>query len=368
MPRDGRAQAVATPLFLNALNFPGRDIGEKINNAFASLPIHTFPAACGQVRVPPGNYKFNTTIQIPTDLFAGTPNCQLIGSGSSVTVLKYTGNGDAINAVMIGPAGTFPFMAGMIADLDIEGNPAAVSGIHFGNSVGQVIEDVEVGYFTGSSGTGIWVDNAGSYTEQWKLSRVTVTYNTYGVRFSQEPGASASFEHGFADVNCQLGSVPGQTCIYVEGGADLSRGVLQLNGDVSNGTLVHVDGSSRVGLAGPESFFLGAENSSPTQNTTIRFQVDSGGYIELIGVIWGMGSGAHDVINGTFRFAGFDHSTDMFSVPAATVFGSSLPGPILTLRNPNGDFLDLVDASGKVVAYFDSSGTLHANVVPPPQH
>src|SRR5690349_438716 len=88
--REGQAQAtIAHPLFLNALDFPGRDIGEKVNNAFASLPVHSFPAACGQVRIPPGTYNFSTTIQIPTNLLAGTPNCQLIGSGSSVTFLRY---------------------------------------------------------------------------------------------------------------------------------------------------------------------------------------------------------------------------------------------------------------------------------------
>src|SRR5262249_28911257 len=104
-------KSVGTP-HLVATDFAGADIGEKINNAFASFPSGT----CGTVEIPRGSYTYSHTIYIAS-------SCYLEGVG------KGDGNGTPFNTLL-----TY-------------NGPPATPAIWFRNSTGT-------GYHNGATGHG----------------------------------------------------------------------------------------------------------------------------------------------------------------------------------------------------------------------
>src|SRR5712692_851049 len=81
---------VGTP-HLVATDFAGADIGEKVNNAFASFP----PSTCGVVQVPPGRYTYQTQIVM-------RGSCILEGVGKGVEL----GGSYATELIYNGPPAT----------------------------------------------------------------------------------------------------------------------------------------------------------------------------------------------------------------------------------------------------------------------
>src|SRR5712692_8795717 len=81
---------VGTP-HLVATDFAGADIGEKVNNAFASFPLST----CGAVQVPPGRYTYQTQIVM-------RGSCILEGVGKGVEL----GGSYATELIYNGPPAT----------------------------------------------------------------------------------------------------------------------------------------------------------------------------------------------------------------------------------------------------------------------
>jgi len=73
----------------NAAQFPGDDIGEKINNAIADLPTDSGGIKRGKVIIPVGEYNFSTTINL-------TEGVILEGQQMQRPCLVYTGTGTAI--------------------------------------------------------------------------------------------------------------------------------------------------------------------------------------------------------------------------------------------------------------------------------
>ena len=59
----------------------GSDIGAQINAAFTACSFNCV------VAIPPGNYSYSTTIEMTK------PSQSLIGAGSLLTILHYTGQG-----------------------------------------------------------------------------------------------------------------------------------------------------------------------------------------------------------------------------------------------------------------------------------
>lgn len=78
---------------VDALSFPGTDIGQKINNAMGS-----FGLGGGTICVPPGDYSFSTPIVVPPPLpDLPKPSITIEGAGSTATgamttILRYTGS------------------------------------------------------------------------------------------------------------------------------------------------------------------------------------------------------------------------------------------------------------------------------------
>jgi hypothetical protein len=141
-------QAIAASSVNGVINptlYPGSDLGEKINNAFAA------GNHCAEVHIPAGKYVYSTTIRM-------SKACQsLYGSGSAMTTLEYTGNGDAIVWQMQ------PYTiqkAGTLKGITLKGPGSEVgNGIRSGTIVGATFEDLVINNFRGPHSAAILLEN-----------------------------------------------------------------------------------------------------------------------------------------------------------------------------------------------------------------
>ena len=130
---------------INPTLYPGSDLGKKINNVFAS------GNHCAEVHIPAGKYVYSTTIRM-------SKACQsLYGSGSAMTTLEYTGNGDAIVWQMQ------PYTiqkAGTLKGITLKGpGSEGENGIRSGTIVGATFEDLVINNFHGPHSTAILLEN-----------------------------------------------------------------------------------------------------------------------------------------------------------------------------------------------------------------
>jgi len=111
---------------LNATDYPGADIGAKVNAAIAALPANG-----GTVYIPAGSYTQSTTILLPRYVL-------LQGASAFGTQLTYTGSGWAVIIADSSGGGNYP--EGGIADISFAGpgTTTGTGGIYFGGSDGVV--------------------------------------------------------------------------------------------------------------------------------------------------------------------------------------------------------------------------------------
>ncbi|MBS1851098.1 MAG: hypothetical protein JST79_09325 [Acidobacteria bacterium] len=138
--RAGEVNGVVNPVL-----YPGSDLGAKINAVFAAGDH------CAEVRIPPGKYTYSTSIRM-------TRACQsLYGAGSALTILEFTGGGDAILWQMQ------PYTiqkAGTLKGLTLKGPGAgAGNGIRSGTLVGATFEDIVINNFRGPNSNAILLEN-----------------------------------------------------------------------------------------------------------------------------------------------------------------------------------------------------------------
>jgi hypothetical protein len=196
----GNAQAdVSSPAIIasavngvvNPMAYPGSDIGQKINNVYAKGD------GCAEIHIPAGKYSYSTTIH----LFK--PCQSLLGAGSGLTSLEYTGSGDAIVWQMQ------PFAiqkAGILKGFTLKGPGNNVqNGIRTGTVIAATFEDLVVNNFRGPNSTGILFENLMSpnlptWTERTVIRDVFIGYphtgNTTGMAFTMNGGGN-SFGYTF---------------------------------------------------------------------------------------------------------------------------------------------------------------------------
>jgi hypothetical protein len=138
---------------VNPTAYPGSDIGEKINNVFAK------GNGCAEVHIPAGKYVYCTTIRI-------SKPCQtLLGAGSALTSLEYSGNGDAIVWQMK------PYTiqkAGLLRGFTLKGPGNNVqNGIRSGTVIGATFEDLVLNNFRGPNSTAILFENLMAQLPTW---------------------------------------------------------------------------------------------------------------------------------------------------------------------------------------------------------
>lgn len=121
---------------LYADQFPGADIGAKINTAIAALPANG-----GTIVVPAGDYSLTTPIVI------SRPGVILTGQGYGTT-LHYSGSGDAIFLGVPGSSSDSNVNLGaVLRDFILQGTAASLSGVHCYNANNIIIRNVQVSGF-----------------------------------------------------------------------------------------------------------------------------------------------------------------------------------------------------------------------------
>jgi hypothetical protein len=130
---------------VNPLLYPGLDLGEKINNVFSAGD------GCAEIHIPPGKYSYSKTIRI-------SKACEsLLGAGSALTTLDYTGGSDAIVWQMQ------PYTiqkAGILRGFTLKGPGANVqNGIRSGTVIAATFEDLVINNFRGPNSTAILFEN-----------------------------------------------------------------------------------------------------------------------------------------------------------------------------------------------------------------
>lgn len=296
---------------LNPLAFPGSDIGAQVNAAMASAPSGTV------IRIPPGSYSFNTTIQCPTSNWT---YYIIEGAGSgrasdgthnidSNTFLSYTGNGDAISQVITST--TYQNSKGCeLRDLTLDGVTAGANavGFHFGGTEHTRLLNVKVQNFLGASGVGIEAENAsGLWTERIETQNFSIGNDQVGIWFHCDAGCTPSHSHENISAYVNLNS--GQTALLIDGGTTTAGSMIEFNGNVAlgssaTGAMVHVTGNS---AAFGTNWTLGAECNQSGGCT--RFRVDAGsdvgGFVTRPTVHLNANGNWSDTITGTNELYGF---------------------------------------------------------------
>jgi len=213
---------------------PGSDLGAQINNAIKSLGT-----AGGIVSLPAGTYS-----NVETTVTVSTPNISIVGTGSAVTVINYTGAGDFLRVQMQ------PFtvmQAGRFAGFTLNLGYSAVAGVHIGDTIGAQLEDIVINgpAVYGGSQTGVWFDNETAWTERTELLRVHANCLRKDFRFTNSGGTATTDSFGytrFLDTRANIGA--GQTMISFEGGT-LYNSLLTVLGNAAGGS-----GTSIISMSG----------------------------------------------------------------------------------------------------------------------
>jgi hypothetical protein len=208
----------------------GSDIGAQINAAFTTCSFNCV------VAIPPGKYSYSTTIQMTR------PSQSLVGAGSLLTTLNYTGSGDGIKWQMN------PFTiekAGKLQGLSVVGTSSAANCIRSGSLQGSTWEDVTVSGCTGPSANGILLENTlvgttRAWTERTSMHNIHIGFtnqagipgDTNGLVFSVR-GGTRSF--GYSDFDVWLNVESNQIGVLVGASAQLYHSTINFKGNMDTG-------------------------------------------------------------------------------------------------------------------------------------
>jgi hypothetical protein len=266
-----------------ANNFSGADMGQKVNNAIGALPTG------GVIRLPVGKFQFATTIQCP--LSSDAPII-IQGSGQATvgdsnpnwsnqgTLLQYTGNGDAINQVMV--AAHQNYIGCQLRDLTLDGSLGGTSavGFHFGGTQLSGTSHVSIASF-GKAGIELENDAPGpsgfasTWTERYSIKDTAIYRNPgIGIWFNSTYQSGnvnnwSSFAHGTIEI--WLNATGSSTGMEIDGSGNLYGSTVTINGNVELNTATVITLTNYAQFE--QNFFI--LNTECMQNVCTRFKVDA---------------------------------------------------------------------------------------------
>lgn len=335
----------------------GANIGVNIAAAIKDLG----PAG-GVVHIPAGTFN-----AVTTGFVINQPNISIQGTGSGATIINYNGTGDFIRVQMK------PFtilQAGKISGLTINGSASGQSGIHIGDTIGMLLDDIVVSNFNGTPtadrpnvGSGIWFDNVTGWTERTLLTRVHVNYNTKDFRWTMNGGTDSFGYTRLLDVRCNAGNrnFPSQVCFSFEAGF-LYHSTIIATVNIANAQSVVLRTSNRNTNLQFNFYDITAECTDCKGGTLL--DVDAGTKIEGVGII--SGQLLNNRINGivqieTSYVSGLPTYTANGPLLAAGSGGAS--GPVVALQPDIGGAENYLSGLGNNLYWNGSSWQLNGDGV-----
>jgi hypothetical protein len=311
MPFGGNSAAAAAT-YAVATEFHGTDIGAQVNAAIGSLGPNG-----GTVYIPPGTYRFSTTIQLSTVTVGKSPsgsNITIIGAGRSSTVLTYTGAAQALKCTAISVPARSP-ASGALSDFTLQGSGARGSvGIDIQSCTGVHLDRLSVQDF----GAGIKLENirlgSPAWTERTYIGDV-IAYNPGGpdVWFHVDGGTNS---FGYTNI---VGSHLDGQALLIDTGASLYNSFVQFNSNSGGVGMIEVLSGGSVN----DCFFdVGAENTGLSPSSYSVY-VHKGGKFTAEGFLSGYSLPVKN--EGTFYFYGHGSHAD----PTVTSLGN-YPGDLYT--------------------------------------
>jgi hypothetical protein len=291
-----------------------------VNGIITALGTHG-----GVVYFPAGTYKVSSGL---VALLTGTQTVTIRGDGASATILSYYGSGDCIrmyNDQAYGSGGAQSYFSGIL-DLTVDGTNATGSpaGLHVGDISFLQIQGVIVQNFTGTSSTGVHMDNTTNWTEEGDY-RIGVINCTRGVVLDVTTGTNS---YGYSNFDLTFFQAGAQSCLCVIDGALLYHSFVKIRGDVE-GSASSLTGNPAViylsGVGPDDSQSVGA---NPTITATkmdvlVEPNDNSGANPNLMQTIY-LDTATFGIINECYGMMDFSQGTGEFApIASAALTGSA---------------------------------------------
>jgi hypothetical protein len=311
--------AHASTAYAVATDFPGKDIGDKVNSAISSLGVNG-----GTVYIPPGDYSFSTAIQFSAVLSGINPggaNISILGGGRNATVLRYTGKAQSIKCTNPGGGANSPSSGGLSNFTLIGTNAPSSVGIYIQSCTGVHLDHLSVNNF-GAAGVefdNIHTTDGAAWTER--------TYIEDLVAYNNPPSAPDIWFHVSGGTNSFgyttiVGSHLDGQALLVDAGAALYGSFIQFNSNSGGVAMIDVRGSVASSL-----FDVHAENTGGAPNS-YSVVVERGGSFFAQGMVRAEGMSVQIKNGGTFYLFGQGVHGDPAASSAGTYPGDQVTRPI----------------------------------------
>lgn len=288
----------------------------------------------GEVSLPPGTYKTSAVLTVDLN------KCSLIGVGSAGVTIAPTSSlvGDVLRVT---PA-TFNtnVQAGILAGFTVDGTSTGTGavGIHYGDLIGGLWDDVVVQNFSGISQVGIHMDNVTDWTERTVWGRVSTKNCTTHILFDVN-GGTASF--GYTHIHDLAMTVAAtQVGFKAQAAASLYNSVVNTRGNVNGGA---GNTAKWIWLTGNSLITHSLGNITGEQTTgsgATALQVDAGSTLSLTGVVE-LSTFAGDTLAGTVYLVGW------VNTPAYGWGGGGTP---FAVQGGPAHFSGQINGAGNIVA------------------